>query len=117
MFYDLNYIGATLKQARKNARLTQEDVAMRSGISRATINALENLKARDVNVNTLSQIFDVVAGTQNGSGAVSDRPQSQPQFDFPYVWSSAHPSDDLLITKVLERSIFKDVLQMKDIMT
>jgi hypothetical protein len=38
--------------------------------------------------------------------------RSQPRFDFPYVWSNAHPSDDLLIMKVLERAVFKDVLQL-----
>lgn len=112
MFYDLHYIGSALKRERKGANLTQGEVAARSGVSRATINALENFKARDVNVNTLSQLFDVLAIARPPSGLSSADAMAQPQFDFPYVWSSARPSDELLIIKVLERAIFKDVLHL-----
>lgn len=112
MFYDLHYIGNALKLERKIAGLTQGEVALRSGISRATINALENLKARDVNVNTLAQIFDVLATAKQSTRDGSVTSNAQPQFDFPYVWSNANPSDTLLITKVLERAIFKDVLHL-----
>jgi hypothetical protein len=38
--------------------------------------------------------------------------RNQPQFEFPYVWSQSSPSDELLIQKVLERSIFDDVLTL-----
>jgi len=112
MFYDLHYIASMLKDGRKRAALTQGELAMRAGVSRATINALENLKARDVNVNTLSQLFDAIETARGVPANLAGEIHSQPQFDFPYVWSNAHPSDDLLIIKVLERAIFKDVLHL-----
>lgn len=112
MFYDLHNIASMLKLGRKRVALTQGELAARSGVSRATINALENLKARDVNVNTLSQLFDVIETARSISTHAAGEINLQPKFDFPYVWSSAHPSDDLLIKKVLERAVFKDVLHL-----
>lgn len=114
MFYDLNYIGAHLKRERAKAKVTQAALAAASGVSRATINALENLKAKDISVNTLSMILNALAKQ-------SLRPtlpklelvkKSQPSFDFPYIWSNRHASDELLIEKVLERALFKDVLTL-----
>lgn len=112
MFYDLHYIGSALKQARKKSHLTQGEVALRSGISRATINALENFKARDVNVNTLTLIFGVFEDGQKESVVRVEGSNVQPQFDFPYVWSNPHPTDEILIVKVLERALFRDVLHL-----
>lgn len=112
MFYNLHYIAAMIKEGRKRAALTQGELAMRAGVSRATINALENLKARDVNVNTLSQLLTVIEAARGVPANLASEVHSQPQFDFPYVWSNAHPSDNLLIIKVLERAVFKDVLHL-----
>ena len=114
MFYDLNYIGAHLKRERSKARITQAALAAASGVSRATINALENLKAKDISVNTLSMILTALA-RQTVWPALPDLgliKKSQPSFDFPYVWSNTHASDELLIEKVLERALFKDVLTL-----
>lgn len=40
----LVFLGNQLKQMRLNARLTQEDLALRTGVSRVTIDRLENGK-------------------------------------------------------------------------
>lgn len=114
MFYDLNYIGTHLKRERTKAQITQAALAAASGVSRATINALENLKAKDISVNTLSMILAALAKQEvrpalPNLGLIK---KSQPSFDFPYVWSNTHPSDELLIEKVLERAVFKDVLTL-----
>ncbi len=61
MYYDLLYIGKHLKSERLKAGLTQTMLATMSGVSRATINALENFKAKDVSVNTLSTILNTIA--------------------------------------------------------
>lgn len=114
MFYDLNYIGAHLKRERAKAQITQAALAVRSGVSRATINALENFKARDISVNTLSMILTALAkqSVRSNFPELELNKQSQPSFDFPYVWSNTQASDELLIEKVLERAIFKDVLTL-----
>ena len=41
MALDYNIIGERLKQARLNKKLTQEDLAKAAGVSRQTINAIE----------------------------------------------------------------------------
>jgi transcriptional regulator with XRE-family HTH domain len=114
MFYDLNYIGTYLKGERTNAQITQAALAACSGVSRATINALENLKAKDISVNTLSMILNALAKQSINSTLPKLElvKKSQPSFDFPYVWSNTHTSDELLIEKVLERALFKDVLTL-----
>ena len=114
MFYDLHYIGEQLKNTRVNAGMTQVALAAVSGVSRATINALENFKAKDISVNTLSLILNALArnsisDTTDGQFRLS---RNQPQFAFPYVWSQSSPSDELLIQKVFERSVFDDVLTL-----
>jgi transcriptional regulator with XRE-family HTH domain len=112
MFYNLNYIGAHIKSERNKVQITQSALASLSGVSRATINALENLKAKDVSVNTLTSILDALAKEVNCTRSPDHGliKKSQPSFDFPYVWSNTHVSDDLLIKKVLARAVFKDVL-------
>ena len=112
MFYDLHFIGEHLRSARVKAGMTQAMLATVSGVSRATINALENFKAKDISVNTLSLILNAL--TRKSVLVAPDiQPQvtrTQPGFEFPYVWSQSSPSDELLIQKVLERSVFDDVL-------
>jgi len=114
MFYNLHYIGEQLKSARVNAGMTQVALAAVSGVSRATINALENFKAKDISVNTLSLIlnaFDRKSELCN-TDSQFQATRNQPHFEFPYVWSQSSPSDELLIQKVLERSMFDDVLTL-----
>ena len=114
MFYDLNYIGTYLKRERTKRQITQAALAACSGVSRATINALENLKAKDISVNTLSMILNALA-KQSVSSTLPELElvkKSPPSFDFPYVWSNTHTSDELLIEKVLERALFKEVLTL-----
>lgn len=114
MFYDLHYIGEQLKSARVNTGMTQVALADLSGVSRATINALENFKAKDISVNTLSLILNALARKSifDNTNSHFRLTRNQPQFEFPYVWSQSSPSDELLIQKVLERSVFDDVLSL-----
>jgi transcriptional regulator with XRE-family HTH domain len=114
MFYDLHYIGEQLKSVRVNAGMTQVALAGDSGVSRATINALENFKSKDISVNTLSLILNALASKSilDTTESQSQVTRNQPRFDFPYVWSQSSPSDELLIQKVLERSVFDDVLTL-----
>ncbi len=94
------------------AGMTQAMLASVSGVSRATINALENFKAKDISVNTLSLILNALArkSVLVDPGIQPQVTRTQPAFEFPYVWSQSSPSDELLIQKVLERLVFDDVL-------
>lgn len=112
MIYDLTFIGDTVRIERKRRGVTQKELATLSGVSRATINALENYKAKDVSVNTLSSILNALVSPVIATTQSPEEVKSQPAFDFPYVWSNQHPSDELLITKVLERSLFQDILTL-----
>jgi transcriptional regulator with XRE-family HTH domain len=106
MIYNLSFIGAMIKDERQKAHMTQTALSLTSGISRATINALENFKARDVSVNTITSILSALHPESTAAESTS----TKPGFDFPYVWSNPNPGDDLFIEKVLERSLFKDVV-------
>lgn len=49
-------MGCKLREAREDARLTQEELAAKSGVSRATIVALESGKEKNVLVGTLFKL-------------------------------------------------------------
>lgn len=49
-------MGYKIKEAREERRLTQEELAEKSGVSRPTIVALENGKAEDVKISTLQKL-------------------------------------------------------------
>ncbi|WP_292802606.1 helix-turn-helix transcriptional regulator [Methylotenera sp.] len=109
----MEFIGNTIKSARKRTGITQTKLAELSGVSRATINALENMKAKDISVNTISAILGAIElYIKQKKTSESTLRVSQPKFNFPYVWSNQSPSDELLIKKVLERTIFDDVITL-----
>ncbi|MDQ2775640.1 MAG: helix-turn-helix transcriptional regulator [Acidobacteriota bacterium] len=53
----LDSIGAKVAEARREQGLRQADLASRSGLSRATIDALENGRAGDIGVSRLIRIL------------------------------------------------------------
>lgn len=56
-YLDLNVVGVLIKQMRLASGITQKELSIRSGISRATISALENGRLNDVGVKTLGSLF------------------------------------------------------------
>jgi transcriptional regulator with XRE-family HTH domain len=53
----LKEVGATIAKARVIGRLRQVDLAGKSGLSRATIDALENGRASDIGFSKLARIL------------------------------------------------------------
>ena len=52
----MGQIGQTVAAARSSAGLRQTDLAAKAGLSRATIDALENGRASDIGVSKLSRM-------------------------------------------------------------
>ena len=53
----LSQFGKSVSDARKEQGLRQVDLATRAGLSRATIDALENGRAGDIGVSKLSRVL------------------------------------------------------------
>lgn len=58
--WSLAEIGVQLASARKASRLTQSELARRAGVSRPTIDLLENGRARELGYSKLARILAVV---------------------------------------------------------
>jgi len=56
-------MGCKIKEYREALKMTQEDLAEKSGISRGTISALENGTARNTTSKTLIQIAQALDAT------------------------------------------------------
>ena len=56
-------MGYKIKEARENKRLSQEELAKRSGVSRTTIVFLENGKTEDVKISTLQKLASALGMT------------------------------------------------------
>jgi transcriptional regulator with XRE-family HTH domain len=56
----LSDLGRDIARARKDTRLTQVELAKRAGVSRATIDLLENGRAREIGYSKLVRILLVV---------------------------------------------------------
>jgi transcriptional regulator with XRE-family HTH domain len=56
----LSDLGREIATARKSARLTQFELAKRAGVSRATIDLLENGRASEIGYSRLARILRVV---------------------------------------------------------
>ena len=56
-------MGYKLKEAREEKRLTQEELAKKSGISRQTIVAIENDNGYNTTFNTLVKLADALETT------------------------------------------------------
>ena len=57
---DLSELGEKVKQERKALRLTRDQLAAKAGVSRARIEALENLRAADIGFKNLLRIMNAV---------------------------------------------------------
>ena len=58
-------MGYRVKEVREEKRMTQEELAMKSGVSRTTIVAIESGEAKDVLVSTLLKLADALGSTVN----------------------------------------------------
>jgi len=67
-------IGKEIGTARKAQGLRQTDLAARSGVSRATIDALENGRASDIGYSRLARILAVLGLELRLGPAASRRP-------------------------------------------
>ena len=118
MIFDLQSIGHGVKVARTLGGLSQADLAIRAGVSRATINALENGAIKEIGVNRLSRIVRVAENLPPASSGrerttVTAHGKSDAlRLSFPYDWSNPDLPDDVLISKVIQRGIFEDIVRV-----
>ena len=70
----LGQLGKSISHARKAQGLRQIDLATKSGLSRATIDALENGRAADIGVSKLSRILGVLGAELSIRPATNERP-------------------------------------------
>ena len=56
-------MGYKIKEARQEKRMSQEELALKSGVSRATISALENGSERYVMMGTLVKLANALDTT------------------------------------------------------
>lgn len=122
MMINIELIAAQIKKARLEAKLSQAELAQRAGVSRATINALENQTIREIGVRRLSTILQVAQNLSLASVtplAATLSPQSSRirksetlALSFPYDWSNPNIADDVLIRKVIERGLFEDIAKV-----
>jgi transcriptional regulator with XRE-family HTH domain len=57
---DLSEIGERVKQERRSLKLTRDELAKRAGVSRARIEALENLRASDIGFKNLLRLMNAI---------------------------------------------------------
>ncbi len=57
---DLVHIGSVIEKKRKEVNLRQRDLAARAGVSRATLEALENGRLRELGFAKLTKILSVL---------------------------------------------------------
>lgn len=117
MVFDIRSIGRGVKQARLLGGVSQAGLAARAGVSRATINALENGSIKEIGVNRLSRIVSVAeslppATPEAGAVACSGGKPDVLNLSFPYDWSNPNIADDVLIAKVIERGLFEDIVRV-----
>ena len=70
----LGQLGKSISDARREQGLRQVDLATRAGLSRATIDALENGRAADIGVSGLSRILGVLGLELSIRPATNKRP-------------------------------------------
>ena len=71
---DLNSLGGQVAQRRKALKLTQMALARRAGISRATLDALENGRARELGFSKLTKVLTALGLELKLQAAGSQRP-------------------------------------------
>lgn len=58
-------MGYRIREYRESKNMTQEELAEKSGVSRATISMIENNETRDVLTSTLFKLADALDTTVN----------------------------------------------------
>lgn len=70
----LSVLGSEVAQRRKDARLTQLELARKAGISRATLDALENGRSGELGFSKISKILAVLGLALRVQDAKAKRP-------------------------------------------
>lgn len=70
----IGQIGQTVATARSVAGIRQTDLATKAGLSRATVDALENGRASDIGVSKLSRILAALGLELSIRPATNERP-------------------------------------------
>lgn len=116
MLINLSSIGQQVKMLRTQASVTQADLAKRAGVSRATINTLENGGLREIGVNRLSTIVEAAKrlspAPTTPAATLPDGKARILNLSFPYDWSNPALDDDTLIHNVIERGLFEDIVRI-----
>ena len=71
---DLATIGLKVAEQRKNLKLSQSELARKASISRATLDALENGRARELGFSKLTKLLAALGLGLTLQSAVSRRP-------------------------------------------
>ena len=71
---DLPTIGLKVAEQRKSLKLSQSELARKAGISRATLDALENGRARELGFSKLTKLLAALGLGLNLQSAASQRP-------------------------------------------
>ena len=71
---DLSTIGQKVAEQRKNLKLSQSELAHKAGISRATLDALENGRARELGFSKLTKLLAVLGLELKLQSAAWQRP-------------------------------------------
>jgi transcriptional regulator with XRE-family HTH domain len=71
---DLTSIGSTIAEQRKSLKLTQRELAHRAGISRATLDALENGRTGELGFSKVARILTALGLDLTLQKAGSPRP-------------------------------------------
>ncbi|MBI5891401.1 MAG: helix-turn-helix transcriptional regulator [Nitrosomonadales bacterium] len=114
MQLNLKTAGLQIKQSRLRAGISQAELASLAGVSRATINGLENGSINEIGVNRLNRIVAVCQGLVSVREVTSPsiRKSAALELSFPYDWSNSAMPDALLIDKVVERGLFEDMVKV-----
>jgi transcriptional regulator with XRE-family HTH domain len=70
----LNAIGDEIARRRKELKLSQAELVRKAGISRATLDALENGRARELGFTRLSKVLSALGLELSLQAATSRRP-------------------------------------------
>jgi transcriptional regulator with XRE-family HTH domain len=71
---DLDFIGAQIAERRKKFKLSQAGLGRKAGVSRATIDALENGRAGELGFAKLTKLLAALGLELNLQAASSQRP-------------------------------------------
>jgi transcriptional regulator with XRE-family HTH domain len=113
---NLTEIGIAVRQARKKLNLSQQALAHESGLSRATISALESGKAIELGVGRINAIgecigLELILRPTSPSGFKRNSKLFQ-QLRKRYIWwqiTENEPSEDRVIAQVMELGTLEDV--------